>query len=399
MANAVYDSVAVEVEANEHTFYASSSSLKFSGYTAVYEEGRDEEKEEKVSPLPALQEGETLELKEFLREQHFTQPPAHYTDATLIRAMEEQGIGRPSTYAPTVSTILDKHYVKKTGKYLFITNLGRAVTEWMELYFPDIEDLKFTADMEQKLDRVESGSVAWKEVLRDFYYNGFEEKLERAANGDRQKVEPTVSEEICPVCGRNLVEKDGKFGPFLACPGYPECSFTMPLVEVMPGRCPKCSGRLMKRTGTSKTSGKQYTYYCCEYVNPKSEGPACDFMTWDVPVKDDCPSCGQTMFKRAGRGFKRPYCINDACANFLPEDKRGYPKKAEKQEEASAEGEKKTAKKSAKTAEKKTAAKKTAEKKTTAKKPAAKKPAAKKTAAKTTEKKTTAKKTTKKTEA
>ena len=403
MANAVYDSVAVEIEAKDHVFYASSSNLKFSGYTAVYEEGRDEEKEEKISPLPALQEGETLELKDFKREQHFTQPPAHYTDATLIRAMEEQGIGRPSTYAPTVSTILDKHYVKKNGKYLFITNLGRAVTEWMELYFPDIEDLKFTADMEQKLDRVEAGSVAWKEILRDFYYNGFEEKLARAEQGDRQKVEPTVSEEVCPVCGRNLVEKDGRFGPFLACPGYPECSFTMPLVEVMPGRCPKCSGRLMKRTGTSRTSGKQYTYYCCEYVNPKSEGPSCDFMTWDVPVKDDCPSCGQTMFKRAGRGFKRPYCINDACANFLPEDKRGYPKKTEKKDEAPAEGEK-----AVKQTAKKSAAKKTDEKKSTAKKSTAKKTAEKKTSGKTGKKtagketpakKTTAKKTTKKTEA
>ena len=378
MANAVYDSVAVEIEAGSHNFRTSASSLKFSGYTAVYEEGRDEEKEEKPSTLPELREGETLTQLGFAPEQHFTQPPAHYTDATLIRAMEEQGIGRPSTYAPTVSTILDRRYVKKEGKYLLITNLGKAVTAWMKQYFPDIEDLKFTAGMEQQLDGVEDGSVTWKGILREFY-GDFEKQLEGAAEGPRMPVEPTVSEEICPVCGKNLVERDGKFGPFLACPGYPECNFTMPLVEVMPGRCPKCGGRLMKRTGTSKKTNKQYTYYCCEYVNSHDESNKCDFMTWDVPVKDDCPACGHTMFKRSGKGFKRPYCINEACANFLPEEKRGYPKKsADKAEEdgAAEPGEERPARKTAekkasekksgaKTAAKKTTEKKTAEKKTT----------------------------------
>ena len=381
MANAVYDSVAVEIEAGSHNFRTSASSLKFSGYTAVYEEGRDEEKEEKPSTLPELREGETLTQLGFAPEQHFTQPPAHYTDATLIRAMEEQGIGRPSTYAPTVSTILDRRYVKKEGKYLLITNLGKAVTAWMKQYFPDIEDLKFTAGMEQQLDGVEDGSVTWKGILREFY-GDFEKQLEGAAEGPRMPVEPTVSEEICPVCGKNLVERDGKFGPFLACPGYPECSFTMPLVEVMPGRCPKCGGRLMKRTGTSKKTNKQYTYYCCEYVNSRDESNKCDFMTWDVPVKDDCPACGHTMFKRSGKGFKRPYCINEACANFLPEEKRGYPKKSadKAEEDGGAEpGEERPARKTAekKASEKKsgakTAAKKTAEKNTAEKKTAEKK--------------------------
>ena len=407
MSNAVYDSVSVEVEAGSHNFRASASSLKFSGYTAVYEEGKDDDKEEKFSTLPELQEGERLTQQGFEPEQHFTQPPAHYTDATLIRAMEEQGIGRPSTYAPTVSTILDRRYVKKEGKYLHITNLGRAVTEWMKRYFEEIEDLKFTAGMEQKLDAVETGTVSWKEVLRDFYFDGFEENLKAAAEGDRQVVQPTVSDEICPVCGKNLVERDGKFGPFLACPGYPDCTFTMPLVEVMPGRCPKCGDRLMKRTGNSKTTGKQYTYYCCEHLSSKNEDEKCDFMTWDVPVKDDCPVCGHTMFKRAGKGFKRPYCINDACANFLPEEKRGYPKKtAEKAEDSGAEtaaeeqpkktaakktaAKKTTEKKTAKTAEKKAEPKKAAAKKTATKKTAEKKPAAKKT---TAAKKTAAKKT------
>ncbi len=418
MANAVYDSVSVEIDAAGHSFRASSSSLKFSGYTAVYEEGKDDDKEEKEPTLPPLTEGETLDLKSFGRDQHFTQPPAHYTDATLIRAMEEQGIGRPSTYAPTVSTILDREYVVKEGKYLHITNLGRVVTQLMEERFSDIADLKFTANMEKKLDDVEEGTVNWKSVLRDFY-GDFEENLKKAEKdleGVYIKVPDEVSEEICPVCGRNLVVKSGRFGRFLACPGFPECNFTMPLVVEMPGRCPKCGGRLFKRTGTSRKSGKQYTYYCCEHTNNRVAGGAtCDFMTWDVPVKDDCPVCGKTMFKRAGKGYKRPYCINPECANFLPEDKRGYPKKQveasanaeEAPGESDAPAEEKPAKKTAakktatKTAAKKTTVKKTAKKAEDGdaeKKPAAKKAAVKKAVAKTTTKKTTTKKTTKKAE-
>ncbi len=391
MANAVYDSVAVEIAAENHSFRASSSSMKFSGYTAVYEEGRDEEKEEKESPLPSLQEGEVLDLKGYAKDQHFTQPPAHYTDASLIRAMEEQGIGRPSTYAPTVSTILDREYVVKEGKYLHITNLGRVVTELMKDRFTDIADLKFTAHMEEKLDSVEEGNTPWKGVLRDFYGN-FDKSLQQAEKdleGTRIKVPDEVSNELCPQCGRNLVVKSGRFGRFLACPGYPDCTFTMPLVVEMPGRCPKCSGRLMKRTGVSKKNNKQYTYYCCEHMTSKDEALKCDFMTWDVPVKDDCPLCGHTMFKKAGRGYKKPFCVNPECANFLPEDKRGYPKKpAEKDGEAAepaAEAEKPARKTAAKTAG--TTAKKTA--KSTTAKTAAKK--ATKTAAKSTVKKSAGK--------
>ncbi len=388
MANAVYDSVAVEIAAEDHSFRASSSSMKFSGYTAVYEEGRDEEKEEKESPLPSLQEGEVLDLKGYAKDQHFTQPPAHYTDASLIRAMEEQGIGRPSTYAPTVSTILDREYVVKEGKYLHITNLGRVVTELMKDRFTDIADLKFTAHMEEKLDSVEEGNTPWKGVLRDFYGN-FDKSLQQAEKdleGTRIKVPDEVSNELCPQCGRNLVVKSGRFGRFLACPGYPDCTFTMPLVVEMPGRCPKCSGRLMKRTGVSKKNNKQYTYYCCEHMTSKDEALKCDFMTWDVPVKDDCPLCGHTMFKKAGRGYKKPFCVNPECANFLPEDKRGYPKKpAEKDGEAAepaAEAEKparKTAAKTAGTTAKKSTTAKTAAKKATktAAKSTAKKPAGK----------------------
>lgn len=377
MSNAVYDSVSVEITAGGHAFRATSSSLKFSGYTAVYEEGKDEEKEERESPLPALREGETLALRDFSKDQHFTQPPAHYTDASLIRAMEEQGIGRPSTYAPTVSTILDREYVIKDGKYLRITNLGRVVTALMKDKFSDIADMKFTANMEEKLDSVEEGKTPWKGVLRDFY-GDFESHLRQAEQDlTRIKVPDEVSEEICPECGRNLVVKSGRFGRFLACPGYPECSFTMPLVVAMPGRCPKCGGRIMKRTGNSKKTGKQYTYYCCEHVNSRDEANKCDFMTWDVPVKDDCPVCGHTMFKKAGKGFKKPFCINPECPNFLPEDKRGYPKKP-------------AAESAAETAETDETAEGTDEQgeKTAVKKAAAKKPAAKKTAAKAASKST-----------
>ena len=385
MTNAVFDSVSIEAEAAGHGFRASASNLKFSGFTAVYEEGKDEEKEEKESPLPALREGETLNLQGFSRDQHFTQPPPRYTDASLIRAMEENGIGRPSTYAPTVSTILDREYVVKDGKYLRTTPLGEVVNGLMEDKFGDIVDASFTAHMEEELDSVEGGGKAWRDLLHEFYapFKAELEKAEHDLEGVRLKVPAEESDEVCELCGRQLVIKSGRFGRFLACPGYPECTFTMPLVVAMPGRCPKCGDRIMKRTGTSKRTNKQYTYYCCEHLNSKVEAKRCDFMTWDVPVKDNCPICGWTMFKLSGRGFKRPFCINPDCSNFLPEDKRGGFKK--KTEDAAEGG----------GAEKKPAAKKTAAKKGTAKKTAssAKTTTAKKAAS---AKKTTAKKTTKK---
>ncbi len=365
MQNAVYDSVNVEISAGEHTFTASASSIKFNGYTVVYKETRDEEKEEeKESRLPLLQEGEEVLLQGFDEQQHFTAPPARYTDATLIREMEEKGIGRPSTYAPTVSTILDHEYVIKEGKYLRPSPLGHVVTELLKERFPDIVDTRFTTRMEETLDTVEEGKTQWKKVLRDFY-GPFSEELknaEEALQGIHLKVPDEESEEKCDICGRNMVVKSGRFGRFLACPGFPECTFTKPLVIVMPGVCPKCGGRIMKRTGISKGSGKQYTYYCCEHRNSKPELSKCDFMTFDVPVKDNCPKCGQTMFKKSGKGFKRPFCINPACENYTPEDKRGYYKKKTDEEKAEPKaGAKKAVKKTAaKTTAKKTGAKKKA---------------------------------------
>ena len=408
MANAIYDSVNIEVTSAGYVFKASRSEVKFPGFLAVYEEGKDEEGGEIQSRLPNLQEGEPLVKTAERPEQKFTQPPTRYTEATLIRALEEKGIGRPSTYAPTITTIMNREYVVKDGKYLHTTPLGEVVTGLMKDKFKDIVDYAFTADMEGRLDKVENGEENWKKVLGDFYQD-FRQEMEQAEkdlDGTRIKVPDEVSDEVCDVCGRQMVVKSGRFGRFLACPGFPDCTFTKPLVIEMPGKCPKCGSRILK-----KTSRNGYTYYGCEHNGDKM-GRACDFMTWDVPVKDTCPECGWTMFKKSGRGFKKPFCINESCPAFVPEEKRGgYRKK--KTEEAKTEGTaeaaaetaaeekpKKTKAAAKKTTEKKTAAKKTTAKKTTEKKTTAtkktttKKTSTKKADADATEKKTAAKKTT-----
>lgn len=314
MASASYDAVTIECQSAGHRFRATHTALKFAGYTAVYVEGKDEDR----SPLPDLKVGESLKLKSLKPQQHFTQPPARYTEASLIKALEEKGIGRPSTYAPTISTIESREYVVKEGKYLRSTALGETVNTVMQEKFPDIVDYDFTAQMEQQLDQVEQGKEDWKAVMNSFY-GGFSKELEAAENdaGERIKVPDEVSEEICPVCGRNLVFKSGRFGRFLACPGYPECTYTQPIVE------------------------------------------------------QNCPVCGQTMFKLSGRGSRKPFCINPDCANFTPEDKRGYYKKKDSGEGESAQAEEKPK------AAKKAPAKKTAAKKTTARKTPAKKTAKK----------------------
>ena len=381
MANALYDSVSIDVTAGTHLFRATHSSLKFPGFTTVYVEGKDEGEAGAGSPLPNLSEGETVTLGSSDKQQHFTQPPGRFTEATLIKTLADKGIGRPSTYAPTVSTILAREYVVKEGRALRPTPLGEVVTGLMEDKFQDVVDPAFTAKMEENLDAVEAGKENWKDVLNRFY-QGFHAELEQAEkdlDGERIKVPDELSDEICDVCGKQMVIKSGRFGRFLACPGYPECTFTKPLVIEMPGKCPKCGSRILK-----KTSRNGYTYYGCEH-NRTTNGITCDFMTWDVPVKENCPVCGQTMFKKSGRGFKKPFCINEKCSNFLPEDQRGYKKKTDTSktkatEETEGKEETSTAKK---TAAKKTATKKAAStKKTTAKKTTTKKTtAAKKTAA------------------
>ena len=383
MANAKYDNVAVEVSSAGYTFRATYSEMKFKGFTAVYEEAKDEESSELANPLPSLSEGQALTLEKLIPEQQFTQPPARFTEATLIRAMEEKGIGRPSTYAPTISTITSHDYVIKEGKYLKPTPLGRVVTGLMKEHFADIVDLKFTNQMEEELDGIENGKAQWRDVLADFYGDFSKEmdEAEKAMDGVKLKVPDVLSDEYCDVCGRQMVVKKGRFGYFLACPGFPDCTFTKPIVVEMPGKCPKCGGRILKRT-----SKKGYVFYACE------RGTDCGFITWDVPTKDFCPACGKTMFKHSGRGPLKSFCINEQCPNFVPEDKRTFKKKTpEEKAQAAAE-------KAAKAAEKAVAAEGEEEtkpaRKTAAKKTAAAKTTAKKTAAKTTAKKTTAKKTT-----
>jgi len=359
MANAVYDNLNVEIGCDSYSFKAACSKLVFPGYTAVYEETKDEESSEISSKLPELTVGQKLNLVRMNADQQFTQPPARYTEATLIRAMEEKGIGRPSTYAPTITTIISHDYVIKEGKYLRPTPLGETVTEEvMKKYFTDIVDLKFTNVMESKLDDVEKGNIRWQSVI-DGFYKGFADEINTAEGKlQRVKVPDILSDEVCEKCGRQMVKKKGPWGYFLGCSGFPECNFTMPIVIEMPGKCPKCGGRILK-----KTSSKGYVFYTCERKQEE-----CGFITWNVPTKDYCPTCGKTLFKLSGRGPLKSFCINEQCAAFVPEEKRSYKKKAKPAETGSEE--KTTEKKSAKTT------KKTATKKSSAKKPAAAKKAA-----------------------
>ena len=378
MANAIYDTVSIDTQCAGHVFRASHQSLRFAGFLAVYEEGRDEEGEQAGSPLPDLTVGEDAACVSTKKEQHFTQPPARYTEASLVKAMEEKGVGRPSTYAATISTIEDREYVTKQEKRLAPTPLGEIVTGLMVERFRDIIDVEFTANMESRLDAVEEGKQGWQSLLADFYkdFSRELEDAEKALEGVRLKVPEEETDEICELCGRKMVIKSGRFGRFLACPGFPECRNTKPLVERMPGRCPKCGSGMLKRK-----SKKGYAYYACE------KGAECGFMTWDVPTAEDCPVCGQTMFKKSGKGRMKPFCINEACSQFLPEDQRGYYKKKTQETTEGQEGTEQEAKQETKqkAPAKKTAAKKTAAKKPAAKKTAAKKPAAKKSAAKKTE--------------
>ena len=380
IANAVFDTVSIDTECAGHHFRSSHQSMRFAGFIAVYEEGRDDEAEAVGSPLPDLQMGEKALPSKIEKEQHFTQPPARYTEATLVKAMEERGVGRPSTYAATISTIEDREYVEKQDKRLYPTPLGEIVTGLMVEHFNDIIDVEFTANMESRLDAVEDGKQHWKDLLSDFY-KGFSQEMkdaEAALEGVRLKVPEEETDEICELCGRKMVIKMGRFGKFLACPGFPECKNTKALVERMPGRCPKCGSGMLKRK-----SKRGFAYYACE------KGAECGFMTWDVPTAEDCPECGQTLFKRSGKGRMKPFCVNEHCSRFLPEDKRGYYKKKTTQEGAEGEpagepiqqsakaaAEKKTAAaKKTSTTKKTSSAKKTsaAKKASTAKKPAAKK--------------------------
>jgi len=299
MADCIQDTVSASITAGEYLFRASGFRVSFDGFTALYEESTDDTKK-KETALPPLEEGQKLALKKLTADQKFTQPPPLYTEATLIHALEENGIGRPSTYAPIITTIVDRGYVEKDQKKLKTTPLGQAVNTVMMEQFPDIVNVKFSADMEKKLDVVEAGEADWVKTIDEFY-QGFEKSLEQAEKnmeGKRIKVEDIPTDEICEKCGRPMVIKSGRYGKFVACSGFPECRNAHPLIKDTGGLCPLDGGHMLVRK-----SSKGRVYYGC------SNYPKCNYMTWDEPVPERCPQCGSTLFKKKGQ----LYCAKEGC--------------------------------------------------------------------------------------
>ena len=308
MADCIQDTVSVSITAGDYLFRASGFRVSFDGFTALYEESTDD-KQKKETALPPLEEGQTLKLRSLTADQKFTQPPPLYTEATLIHALEENGIGRPSTYAPIITTIVDRGYVEKDQKKLKTTPLGQAVNTVMMEQFPNIVDVKFSADMEKKLDIIEAGKADWVQTIDDFY-KGFAKSLEDAEKnmeGKRVKVEDIPTDEICEKCGRPMVIKSGRYGKFVACSGFPECRNAHPLVKDTGGICPECGGHMLVRK-----SAKGRIYYGC------SNYPKCNFMTWDEPVPEKFPQCGQTLFKKKGQ----LYCAKEGCGFTKPIEKK-----------------------------------------------------------------------------
>ena len=299
MADCIQDTVSASITAGDYLFRASGFRVAFDGFTALYEESTDDAKK-KETALPPLEEGQKLQLKRLTADQKFTQPPPLYTEATLIHALEENGIGRPSTYAPIITTIVDRGYVEKDQKKLKTTPLGQAVNTVMMEQFPNIVDVKFSADMEKKLDIVEAGKADWVKTIDEFY-QGFAKSLEQAEKnmeGKRIKVEDIPTDEICEKCGRPMVIKSGRYGKFVACSGFPECRNAHPLVKDTGGLCPLDGGHMLVRK-----SAKGRVYYGC------SNYPKCNYMTWDEPVPERCPQCGSTLFKKKGQ----LYCAKEGC--------------------------------------------------------------------------------------
>ena len=288
MAGAVYSVKSVKVSCGDATFQTSASKIAFDGFLAVY--NLDNDRGETVAGINNLTEGDVLELDGLEEKQHFTQPPARYTEALLVKTLEELGIGRPSTYAPTISTILARRYITKEQKKLYVTAIGDAVNQSMEQAFPVIIDVNFTANMESLLDKIGEGTVDWKVVVRNFYPDLDEAVKKAEAELESIKIEDEVSEEVCDVCGRNMVIKYGPHGKFLACPGFPECRFTKPFYEKIGVTCPKCGGDVV-----IKTTRKGRRYYGC--IN----APECDFMSWAMPSNEKCPECGKYMIVKGNK--------------------------------------------------------------------------------------------------
>ena len=324
MANCVQDTVKAEITgANEAdkangkfvTFVANGYSVRFDGYTCLYETGTDEDEEEE-SKLPKINEGDTIKMKDLVGNQHFTQPPARYTEASLIKALEETGVGRPSTYATIISTITQREYVIREQKQLKPTELGEAITALLKDKFSKIVNVKFTAGMESQLDMVESGETDYIKMLHEFYddFIATVDKAKSEMQGQKIKLKEDETDIKCDKCGRNMVIKSGRFGKFLACPGYPECKNTKPLVVETKATCPVCGGKVIE-----KKSKRGFAFYGC------GNYPECNFMTWDKPTDDLCPQCGKSLFKRKG-GIVA--CLNEGC---------GFEKKADRKRKAKEE--------------------------------------------------------------
>lgn len=312
MANALLDTVSVDITAANCIFKASGFTVKFDGFTVLYEETKDGENEDSAN-LPPLTQGDELNLKELTPNQHFTQPPPRYTEASLIKTLEENGIGRPSTYAPTISTILKRGYVERENKSLKPTALGEVTTRLMEEQFANIVNTAFTADMEKNLDEVEEGKIDYVKMLSSFYV-GFTDMLEKAEknmDGTRLKVPDEETDIVCELCGRNMVIKMGRFGKFLACPGFPECRNTKKIVQETGGLCPVCGGKVL-----AKRTKKGKAYFGCEH------NPNCPFMTWDKPMDEKCPKCGSTLYQKTGSGALI-HCLKESCDYARAVEKKG----------------------------------------------------------------------------
>lgn len=291
MESCLQETVKVEIEAGDYIFTASGYTVKFDGFTVLYEESKDDADSDSSVALPPLAAGDVLRLKSILGNQHFTQPPARYTEASLTKALEENGVGRPSTYVTITSTIVAREYVKREGKQFVPTELGEAVTKLLEDKMPNIVNVKYTSKMEEDLDKIDSGEKNYIDMIRR-YYDEFEKPLEQAKKemqGVKIKLKEEETDEICEKCGRNMVVKVGRFGKFLACPGYPECKNTKPLVYKTKAKCPECGGDVIE-----KKTKKGVSFFGC------SNYPNCNFMTWDAPSEEVCPHCGKSLFKRKG---------------------------------------------------------------------------------------------------
>lgn len=306
------ETMKIEIEANGYIFNATGYTVKFDGFTALYEEKTDDtSKSGSESPLPKMIEGDVLKLKSILGNQHFTQPPARYTEASLTKALEENGVGRPSTYVTITTTILSKEYVVREGKQFVPTELGEAVTKLLEDKIPNIVNVKYTSKMEADLDKIDSGEKNYIDMIR-LYYDDFEEPLEKAKKemqGVKIKLKEEESDVVCEKCGRNMVVKVGRYGKFLACPGFPECRNTKPLIYKTSAKCPKCGGDVIEK----KTKKGTPFYGCSNY-------PECDFSTWDAPSDEVCPKCGKSLFRRKGNVL---YCPDtEGCGFTKPVPKK-----------------------------------------------------------------------------